>query len=523
MRDGGASELGWLRLVLIAGAVGGLVAHALVFNFVNDDAFISFRYADNLVRHGELVFNPGERVEGFTNFSWTVLMAGVLWAGLDVVAWSKGLGVAFAIGTLLVVARFVARHSGGRSGWDALAPALLAAAPAYACWSTGGLETQQFTFFVTLGWTAFLVERQRADEGGKDGWPWSGVWFGLSALARPEGVLFFGLTGLFRLVEMVVVERGVRPTKRDWQWGVGFAMVFAPFQAWRWSYYGWPFPNTYYVKAGSGGFWGPGWRYVASWVVAHGLWVVPFLAVLRRGLPGRREARLLGLGALYVGVVAVYVMRVGGDFMALHRFLVPLMPVVAVMAALGVRVVVERVVAGGGIGKVGVGVGAGVAVVLMGVGIVQVDRGALAVGSEGGVDSIGWLAMFADQTAAIGKHLAATAPADASIATTAAGVIPFYSRLHTLDVLGLNDEWVAHNVPARGNRPGHTKSAPLEYVLERGVDYLIYHPTISARRPEKGAGERRAWEGRGYRWEAVEVAGLDPPWWGYWRRVEGRE
>lgn len=32
-----------------------------------DDAFISFRYARNLATHGELVFNPGERVEGITN------------------------------------------------------------------------------------------------------------------------------------------------------------------------------------------------------------------------------------------------------------------------------------------------------------------------------------------------------------------------------------------------------------------------------------------------------------------------
>lgn len=511
----------WLRPTLIALAAAGLVAHALVFDFVNDDAFISFRYADNLVRHGELVFNPGERVEGYTNFLWTVLMAGVLALGLDVVVWSKALGIVFAVGTLLVLARFTARHVGQRSAWDALAPALLAAAPAYACWSTGGLETQQFTFFATLGWAAYLGERQAADEGSLRGWPLSGVWFALSALARPEGLLFFGLTGLHRLVELIAVERTVKPSRADWLWGVGFALVFAPYQAWRWWYYGWPFPNTYYVKTGAKSFWVPGWRYFASWVVAHGLWVVPALAVLRRGLPGRREGRLLSLGALYVVAMSLHVIRVGGDFMALHRFLVPLMPVVAVLAALGLRVVVERLAAAGH-GRGRIAVGAALAAVLFGVQVARVDRAALAVGSEGGVDSIGWLAMFADQTAAIGRYLAENAPPDASIATTAAGIIPFYSRLHTLDVLGLNDEWIAHNVPARGNRPGHTKSAPLEYVLGKEIDFLIYHPTIAERRPEKGAGEKRSWQQRGYRWEAVEVPGMSPPWWGYWRRVEGQ-
>ena len=61
-------------LALVAIRVGFII-HALFFNFLNDDAFISFRYADNLVRNGELVFNPGERVEGYTNFLWTMMMA----------------------------------------------------------------------------------------------------------------------------------------------------------------------------------------------------------------------------------------------------------------------------------------------------------------------------------------------------------------------------------------------------------------------------------------------------------------
>lgn len=42
-----------------------------------DDAFISFRYARNLATHGELVFNPGERVEGMTNLLWTLLLSAI--------------------------------------------------------------------------------------------------------------------------------------------------------------------------------------------------------------------------------------------------------------------------------------------------------------------------------------------------------------------------------------------------------------------------------------------------------------
>ena len=45
--------------------------------FICDDAFISFRYARNLATGHGLVFNPGfERVEGYTNFLWVLMLAG---------------------------------------------------------------------------------------------------------------------------------------------------------------------------------------------------------------------------------------------------------------------------------------------------------------------------------------------------------------------------------------------------------------------------------------------------------------
>src|SRR5215475_14053819 len=79
-----------------------LAVHILVFNFVTDDAYISFVYARNLARHGQLVFNLGERVEGYTNFLWTVLLAGFLKVGLPAEIMSRVLGAGFAIGTLIV-------------------------------------------------------------------------------------------------------------------------------------------------------------------------------------------------------------------------------------------------------------------------------------------------------------------------------------------------------------------------------------------------------------------------------------
>ena len=64
----------------IAGAV--LLWHSLLYNFVTDDAYISFVYSRNFAQHGELAFNLGDRVEGYTNFSWTVLLGLLMKVGI---------------------------------------------------------------------------------------------------------------------------------------------------------------------------------------------------------------------------------------------------------------------------------------------------------------------------------------------------------------------------------------------------------------------------------------------------------
>ena len=45
------------------------------YYFHTDDCYISFRYALNFYKGYGLVWNPGERVEGYTNFLWVIIMA----------------------------------------------------------------------------------------------------------------------------------------------------------------------------------------------------------------------------------------------------------------------------------------------------------------------------------------------------------------------------------------------------------------------------------------------------------------
>ena len=62
----------FLPFLLWLAPLGWIAAFA---SGLNDDAFISFRYARNLLEGQGLAFNPGERVEGYTNFLWVLELA----------------------------------------------------------------------------------------------------------------------------------------------------------------------------------------------------------------------------------------------------------------------------------------------------------------------------------------------------------------------------------------------------------------------------------------------------------------
>ena len=515
-----------LALVGLALAAAVLLAHALHFDFINDDAFISFRYADNLVRHGELTFNPGERVEGYTNFLWTMVMAGVLALGGDPVPWSKGLGVLLSCGTLGVLwtfSRAFARRqkAGGHHAlWAALGPLLLGANSAFACWSEGGLETALYTFLLTLAWTRYVIEV--IDDARI---PWSGVIIALAAMTRPEALMVMALMGVHRLGVQAFVEKRWVPSRSATLWVALFLLTFVPYWLWRYNYYGFVFPNTYYAKAGRS-LWEAGWRYTSGFIGDFSLWLaIPLIAVPWRRVD--REWLVIALIALIAVPYGVYITRVGGDFMALYRFYVPLLPMFAFVAQEGLANIwtsLSEAVASAHAGKLPLATrvrGAALGLILMALVAhhnLGLTKEALEVGSKDGVDSIGWLKMFVGQTTAIGTWLRGAYPPETSIATTAAGVIPYYSRLPTLDLLALNDPYTAHTVEPRGKRPGHAKSAPEPYVLAWGPDLLIWHPRMSKNVPRAGVAEKNYWRARGYKFGYAQVPGLDPPYWAWFEK-----
>lgn len=92
-----------VHLILFPAVVFLLLVHSLYFNYLSDDAFITFRYAKNFVQGKGIVFNTGERVEGYTNFLWLILLSFLMKLGGDIVVSSRILGVLFGIFNLILL------------------------------------------------------------------------------------------------------------------------------------------------------------------------------------------------------------------------------------------------------------------------------------------------------------------------------------------------------------------------------------------------------------------------------------
>ena len=506
-----------LRYGPLAASAAVLIWHSLQYNFVTDDAFISFVYSRNLAEHGQLVFNPGQGpVEGYTNFLWTFVLGLLMVVRLQPEVTSLVLGTGFAIATLVIVFRLSQRLFADRepSAWDHVAPALLALSAGYACWSSGGLETQMFTTWVALAFYYYVSGEGEPRRLRRVGWV-----LALAAMTRPEGLLVAAVLGAHRLFINLARERRLAPTRDELLCVLYFAALWAPWFAWRWWYYGYPLPNTYYVKAA-----GPtvgdydrrmhevGVFYVWQFLRQSGL-----LYAAPLGLVGLLAARLRGprflfgsAAALLIAVYLVYTARVGGDFMGLHRFVMALFPLGALAVASGLRVAVGLVPPGA---RRAVAPALALALIAgHGAAQLRLTRESLRWGnfrSDRGIDTPAYLRVYAHDRALIGERMRPCLRGDDFVIYGGAGAKPYYARAPGIDVFGLVSERVAHEVPRSRPRPGHNKWAPDALLLEHDPTFIFscYSIHRDPRRPEWNC-RPESWRAHGYDPVTLHVPGL---------------
>lgn len=421
-----------------------------------DDAMISMRYARNLVEGRGLVWNLGERVQGYTNPAVTLVMAGIHLLPLDDLRTSlpfQLLNLVLLAACVVLVWRITRRLAGDHRVAAAAALATALCAP-LAVWSLQGSDVG----FVTC-WLLFCCDRVIARRDSAAPWPWSlllvlssGVWI------RPDVALLAGLLWVGTLG-----WPGDR-WRRALRWAAVQAALGGALLLFGWLYYGDPLPNTFYLKATGA----PLDSVLASGVRQLDFWL-PFgpVAVLPAALAVAlrfRERGVALLGALCVGAVC-YNMVVGGDWVASRgsRFVVPVLPLVLVLAALGFAASARR------LARVWRGDGPVLA------GSLLTALAALALGPPPACRE--WLrpdrpTMFRrdnERNVRLALYLREHAQPDTSIAVHWAGVPPYFSRLFAIDVLGRSDRHIARRPiqpTLRSFRPGHSKW-DWEYVVEQ--------------------------------------------------------
>ncbi|MGE0518726.1 MAG: hypothetical protein AB7N53_03170 [Candidatus Binatia bacterium] len=461
-----------IELGLVLAVLAVQFPHWWELRWVQDDAYVSFRYARNLVRGEGLVYNSGERVEGYTNFLWTALAAAPLASGAeDPLPFMYGISAALWIASFgLLIALGVALWAEGL--WAGPLIALpLAFHWSYNLWFVSGMETPLVTFCTIAAVSAVALDPRRHR--------WAPLAAGASAVAlmltRPDGVVIFAALALaVALLDGAQIRR-----ERSWCHRVlipllPLVLIFAPYQAWRLWYYGALLPNTYYAKAAYLPFWSRGIEYVAFYGWIYRLWLFTPVLVAGAGLARTPLARRFLHAALLATVaVCLYVARLGGDFME-WRFLTPISGVlypaiVVAAAAFGERL--ARPLGGWVAGALAAGA--------LTWATVDATPAAQTRGVPG-QETIRLLRRYADaghydwRTAA--HVFDAVLPRDVHVATTSAGIIPYFCDRHTLDLHGLTDAPIARMPidPHRRGRMGHEHwLMDRGAIRARGVDVIL--------------------------------------------------
>ena len=434
------------RVVPIA---GGLLFFALWLayrEFWLDDAFITFRYAKNWADGLGLVFNPGETIEGYTPFSWTLGIA-VVFALLptgSALTFVKLSGLGLGLFVLWRSYTFPGPGGAARHRYWVL---LLAANPVFIANCGDGMETPLFMALMVECARASLAEPSRR----------SGTWVGVLTAAciwtRPEALpLLLALPAV-----LLFFHRGAA-----FAWARAFAFAALPpvlgHIAWRLWYYGSPLPNTFYAKAtgdllarlADGAADLAGFASFDHGVPAVGLWVATALAVF--GLRNREAAgKWLTLLWGAVGFRLAFDLWSGSEYMGEFRFLAPALPPLFVLADEGARSLT------GPRAKRALAAALVIAVVFSGWSHLALSdtRNQYAAGLE-------------RAHVALGKWLAQSQPDGTWVALGDAGAIAFWSGLPVIDLWGLADATIARLPGEYGNRPGTAN-----YVLERRPGIIV--------------------------------------------------
>lgn len=521
--------------------------HGEAYFTLFDDAMISMSYARNLAEGYGLVWNPGERVEGYSNFLWTLWMAALHQLPVSLSKTSLAVmlsGAALLLALLGVIAATAWNLTGVRRSWAGLFAVFLTGFSfPLVYWTLRGMEVGLLALLTSLG---ALLAFRLAEEPRPALLAGLGLCLGALVLTRDDAITVAAVLAAWAVL--------ASPSRRIRTAAALLAAIVVPkalHLAFRWSFYGDVLPNTYYLKLGGSSLedrLGRGLLTLGSVSTQH---LFPLLAVgaflLVLLFRQRREPVLrskLSLLAALVLVQCAYSAYVGGDaweYMRMaNRYVAVAVPALALLAGLGLARLGEPGGASsrafglalglgalaGGLWNVGEKISEGLASprdLAWGLGFASLgaalaglvllsrqsaeawgrtDRAriawALAVWAlVNGKWSLQWALENAHEmpmnvkVARIGLLIRDSTDPEARVAVLAAGGTPYFSERPAVDLLGKCDRRIAHLPRQIEFLPGHDKE-DLDYSLG------VLRPDVVAHFWEPRPAALRAFAAYGY-------------------------
>jgi arabinofuranosyltransferase len=476
-----------IEILLLLAAIAVFIYFLNEVGHIQDDAFITFRYVKNLNNGNGLVFNAGERVEGYTNFLWTVIFILPAFLKMDIVGFSQILSSFF--GVLVIIAAFFISRSIDRNTTDKLnkknplvlfdlVPVLLLTfTGAFTYWASSGMETSFFIFLVLSG-LYFYIKYHKSNRVNF----FTPVFLALSTLTRPEGFLFFVIIYFHKIFfvipdkkEKVAILKKIFSRKILLEVSI-FILPVLIHVIFRLIYYGYLLPNTYYAKVNYDySSFKDGMEYLVSFIQDYLLYgailIIPLAFLLKR-----KYIFEISLFGSIIFIYSFYVVIIGGDVLALHRFWLILLPLIYIIWGMflkelytlnaekkllpGTQLVIILLTASAAIGAYNY--------------LHSEDKiNELREKETALVDQFRMQAEVINDLEQIYKR-------KLTIAVSTIGSLSYYTDAVVIDMLGLTDEYIAHNpenIPAISNDPDNPwkeRRYNSSYIISRKPDYILF-------------------------------------------------
>lgn len=449
-----------------------------------DDAYIPMVYAENIAEGHGIVFYPGgERVEGYTSPLWLFLLVCIQFLPVDApfaLLPSSAYCMGFLCAALVLWLTLMIYHrlftsedkifSWNNLIWPILPCLLILSDIAFPAWASAGLETHLYSLFLLLLLLLFTLKKYKM----------SAIVLFLLALTRPEGVLF-----LVPIMAVIFYRREDIKSNLI-TFSLYFVVPLALFLLWRWFYFGYPLPNSFYAKHDYGGVavLYRGFEYVLTYFKPRPLLLMMFLWWWLE----KEENRKNGIYILLISLTHIMIVILeGGDHFALHRFMAPALPLFAILTVRSLYCCYDRLLVSKWekITPIRLGLSNGVFLLI----VITIfwahknqimeykadDRFHFSNGAQWHFDEVAWARNWAD----VGRWLKTKYPPETKIAVVTAGAIPYYSDLPSIDIVGINDPIIAHTpvVDPSRRHVGHEKSNP-DYVLSHQPVFIQLFPLL---------------------------------------------